>query len=103
MKFRYKDYFKAEPSTGYETLIYDCMIGDNILFQRADSVEAGWRAVQPFLDAWKNAARNGLESYRAGSGGPEKADELLKRDGRAWRVPVSTAAAPVPAQRMQQR
>src|SRR6476620_6529969 len=103
MKFRYKDYFKAEPSTGYETLIYDCMIGDNILFQRADSVEAGWRAVQPFLDAWKNAARNGLESYRAGSGGPEKADELLKRDGRAWRVPVSTAAAPVPAQRTQQR
>ncbi len=41
MKFRYKDYFKAEPATGYETLIYDCMIGDNILFQRADSVEAG--------------------------------------------------------------
>ncbi|HMH74670.1 MAG TPA: glucose-6-phosphate dehydrogenase, partial [Bradyrhizobium sp.] len=37
MKFRYKDYFKAEPATGYETLIYDCMIGDNILFQRADS------------------------------------------------------------------
>jgi glucose-6-phosphate 1-dehydrogenase len=32
MKFHYKDYFKAEPATGYETLIYDCMIGDNILF-----------------------------------------------------------------------
>ena len=103
MKFRYKDYFKAEPSTGYETLIYDCMIGDNILFQRADSVEAGWRAVQPFLDAWKKAGRNGLETYRAGSGGPEKADELLKRDGRAWRVPVSAATTPVPVQRAQQR
>ena len=103
MDFCYRDFFKAEPSTGYETLIYDCMIGDNILFQRADSVEAGWRAVQPFLDAWKNAARNGLESYRAGSGGPEKADELLKRDGRAWRVPVSAAAVPVPAQRAQHR
>ena len=60
MEFRYKDYFKAEPSTGYETLIYDCMIGDDILFQRADSVEAGWRAVQPFLDAWKKAGANGL-------------------------------------------
>ena len=59
MKFRYKDYFKAEPSTGYETLIYDCMIGDNILFQRADSVEAGWQAVQPFIDAWKKAGANG--------------------------------------------
>jgi glucose-6-phosphate 1-dehydrogenase len=85
MKFRYKDYFKAEPSTGYETLIYDCMIGDNILFQRADSVEAGWRAVQPFLDAWKNAGGRGLKTYRAGSEGPEEAEALLTRDNRSWR------------------
>jgi glucose-6-phosphate 1-dehydrogenase len=85
MKFHYKDYFKAEPSTGYETLIYDCMIGDNILFQRADSVEAGWRAVQPFLDAWKKAGADGLEPYKAGSEGPDGAVQLLKRDGRNWR------------------
>jgi glucose-6-phosphate 1-dehydrogenase len=85
MKFRYKDYFKVEPSTGYETLIYDCMIGDNILFQRADGVEAGWRAVQPFLDAWKKAGPNGLKTYRAGSEGPDEVNELLKRDGRSWR------------------
>jgi glucose-6-phosphate 1-dehydrogenase len=85
MKFRYKDYFKAEPSTGYETLIYDCMIGDNILFQRADSVEAGWQAVQPFLDAWNKAGAAGLEKYQAGSEGPDGAEELLRRDGRGWR------------------
>jgi glucose-6-phosphate 1-dehydrogenase len=85
MKFRYKDYFQAEPSTGYETLIYDCMIGDNILFQRADGVEAGWRAVQPFLDAWKKAGAKGLETYSAGSEGPGCGEELLKRDGRSWR------------------
>jgi glucose-6-phosphate 1-dehydrogenase len=85
MKFRYKDYFQVEPTTGYETLIYDCMIGDNILFQRADSVEAGWQAVQPFLDAWKKAGAKGLQPYKAGSEGPEAADELLKRDGRNWR------------------
>jgi glucose-6-phosphate 1-dehydrogenase len=85
MKFRYKDYFKAEPSTGYETLIYDCMIGDNILFQRADSVEAGWRAVQPFLDAWKNAGGKGLKVYEPGSEGPEEANDLMERDGRSWR------------------
>jgi len=85
MKFRYKDYFKAEPATGYETLIYDCMIGDNILFQRADGVEAGWQAVQPFLDAWSKAGAKGLETYKAGSEGPAGAVELLKRDGRSWR------------------
>ena len=85
MKFRYKDYFNAAPSTGYETLIYDCMIGDNILFQRADGVEAGWQAVQPFLDAWKKAGADGLVSYKAGSEGPVEANELLARDGRHWR------------------
>jgi glucose-6-phosphate 1-dehydrogenase len=85
MKFHYKDYFKAEPSTGYETLIYDCMIGDNILFQRADSVEAGWQAVQPFINAWRKAGTKGLEFYKAGSDGPAGAEELLKRDGRSWR------------------
>ena len=85
MKFRYKDYFKAEPSTGYESLIYDCMIGDNILFQSADSVEAGWRAVQPFLDAWKNAGGKGLKIYDPGSEGPEEANDLVARDGRSWR------------------
>jgi glucose-6-phosphate 1-dehydrogenase len=85
MKFRYKDYFKVEPATGYETLIYDCMIGDNILFQRADSVEAGWQAVQPFLDAWKKAGAKGLESYKGGSEGPAAAEDLLRRDSRNWR------------------
>jgi glucose-6-phosphate 1-dehydrogenase len=85
MKFRYKDYFQVEPTNGYETLIYDCMIGDNILFQRADSVEAGWQAVQPFLEAWKKAGAEGLQPYKAGSEGPDAADELLKRDGRNWR------------------
>jgi glucose-6-phosphate 1-dehydrogenase len=86
MKFRYKDYFKVAPSTGYETLIYDCMIGDNILFQRADGIEAGWQAVQPFLDAWRKAGANGVEFYQAGSEGPKGAIELMRRDGRKWRT-----------------
>lgn len=85
MKFKYKDYFKVAPSTGYETLIYDCMIGDNILFQRADSVEAGWQAVQPFIEAWRGAEGQGLALYRAGTDGPREAHELIERDGRHWR------------------
>jgi len=47
MDFRYSDYFKRETSTGYETLIYDCLVGDATLFQRADNIEAGWAAVAP--------------------------------------------------------
>ena len=85
MDFAYKNYFKVAPNTGYETLIYDCMIGDATLFQRADTVEAGWQAVQPILDAWANNPPPDFPNYAAGSSGPAAADELLARTGRAWR------------------
>jgi glucose-6-phosphate 1-dehydrogenase len=86
MDFAYKSYFKMAPNTGYETLLYDCMIGDATLFQRADNIEAGWQAVQPILDAWANNPPRDFPNYVAGgSGGPAAADELMARDGRAWR------------------
>jgi len=85
MDFRYKDFFKVEPNTGYETLLYDCMTGDATLFQRADNIELGWQAVQPILDAWANNPPRDFPNYIAGSSGPAAADELLARDGRAWR------------------
>jgi glucose-6-phosphate 1-dehydrogenase len=84
MNFRYADYFQAEPNTGYETLIYDCMTGDATLFQRADNIEGGWAAVQPILDAWQRGYGT-LSDYKAGSFGPSAADDLLARDGRRWR------------------
>jgi len=86
MDFKYADYFEAAPNTGYETLIYDCMIGDATLFQRADNIESGWRVVQPILDAWREGRDCAdLTWYAAGSDGPQAAEELLARDGRAWR------------------
>jgi glucose-6-phosphate 1-dehydrogenase len=85
MKFNYQDYFKATPSTGYETLIYDCMKGDASLFQRADNIEGGWRIVQPILDYWAKAGKVELPTYPAGSSGPEEANALVKRDHRRWR------------------
>jgi glucose-6-phosphate 1-dehydrogenase len=80
--FAYKDFFEMQPSTGYETLIYDCLTGDQTLFQRADNIENGWRAVQPFIDAWAKDPH--VEFYKAGEDGPAAADELLARDGRSW-------------------
>ena len=85
MDFSYADYFGARPSTGYERLLYDCMIGDQTLFQRADMVEAGWNLVTPVLDVWSALPPRGFPNYAAGSAGPREADELLARAGRAWR------------------
>ena len=85
MNFQYKDYFNSAPATGYETLIIDSMLGDPTLFQRADNVESGWRAVEPILEAWSERRPRGFPNYEAGSQGPRSADELLARDGRVWR------------------
>ncbi len=85
MDFAYRDYFPPLASVGYETLIYDCLIGDAMPFQRADTVEASWCAVQGLLDAWGRAQDNDLHAYPAGSAGPHAADRLIARDGRAWR------------------
>ncbi|WP_116813427.1 glucose-6-phosphate dehydrogenase [Steroidobacter cummioxidans] len=85
MDFCYSDYFEPLSSVGYETLIYDCFIGDATLFQRADTVEAAWWAVQPVLDAWAAQPPRDFPNYAAGSPGPEAADRLLQRDGHAWR------------------
>ena len=85
MDFRYSDYFKAPSSTGYETLLYDVMMGDQTLFQRADMVEAGWAAVQPILDTWAARPNDAdVQAYWAGSQGPAAADRLLDRDDRHW-------------------
>jgi glucose-6-phosphate 1-dehydrogenase len=86
MDFHYADYFGAEPSTGYERLLYDCMIGDATLFQRADMVEAGWSVVEPVLDVWKALPPRTFPNYVAGTWGPKDADELMKKDGRHWRT-----------------
>ena len=81
LSFAYKEAFRMRAATGYETLLYDVLIGDQTLFQRADQIEGGWRVVQPLLDAW---TRGQPDDYTPGSAGPDAADALLAREGRAW-------------------
>jgi glucose-6-phosphate 1-dehydrogenase len=84
MKFSYAEHFKQEPSTGYETLLFDAMMGDQTLFHRMDMVEAGWQIVAPILRHWKHDVRTPVPDYAPGSMGPAEADLLLERDDRRW-------------------
>ncbi|NUO08414.1 MAG: glucose-6-phosphate dehydrogenase [Candidatus Brocadia sp.] len=85
MKFKYEDYFGRTPSTGHERLLYDCMLGDATLFQRADMVEAGWSVVSTIQDVWKALPHRKFPNYTAGTWGPQEADDLMAKDGREWR------------------
>jgi glucose-6-phosphate 1-dehydrogenase len=85
MDFSYAQHFKVEPTTGYETLLFDAMAGDQTLFHRMDMVEAGWQVVQPILDLWSQDQGSPIPIYESRSWGPPEADLLIERDGRQWR------------------
>ena len=87
MDFNYAEHFgDQDGQTGYERLLFDVMIGDQTLFQRADMVETSWAVVDPVLKAW-SGRRTKIPKYMAGSWGPKEADDLIQTDGRKWRNP----------------
>jgi glucose-6-phosphate 1-dehydrogenase len=84
MDFLYGEAFTESSPEAYERLILDVLLGDSTLFPRNAEVESSWRVVDPLEEFW---ADNKPETYRAGEWGPKGADEMLSRDGRAWRRP----------------
>ncbi len=85
MNFSYSDLQETNMLTAYERLLLDALNGDATLFARTDAVEACWKYVQPILDFKQDP--QALFGYACGTWGPQESDELLQRDGRAWRFP----------------
>jgi glucose-6-phosphate 1-dehydrogenase len=105
MRFSYGEAFRASRATGYEVLLYNCMIGDATLFSRTDLVETAWRIAQPILDSWTADPAPEFPNYPAGTWGPKAAFDLIEREGRRWletldreileRVPLFAGCDPV--------
>jgi glucose-6-phosphate 1-dehydrogenase len=83
LNFNYAD-LGGNPSTGYETLLYDCMVGDATLFHRIDAVLNSWKVVTPILDVWNSLPPREFPNYAAGTWGPQAAEELIEQDGHIW-------------------
>lgn len=86
MDFRYGSYFGVTPPEAYERLIQDCMMGDGTLFAREDEVFNSWKLFTPLLKRWESEKASDFPNYQSGTWGPKKADEMLIRDGRKWRL-----------------
>lgn len=86
MNFSYEKSLNYKPHPAYERLLIDCMKGDMTLFARQDGIEAMWSVVDPIIKEWESNPASDMPNYSAGAWGPEKADELLKREGRKWRI-----------------
>ncbi len=86
MDFHYGTSFGKASPEAYERLLLDAMSGDATLFARRDEVEGAWRFIDLIEAAWHDSKTPPpLCEYPSGSWGPKEADELLARDGRAWR------------------
>lgn len=86
MDFHYGTSFGKASPEAYERLLLDAMSGDATLFARRDEVENAWKFVDQIEHAWhQNPTPPPLFEYASGSWGPKEADDLLARDGRAWR------------------
>ncbi len=85
MDFSYAEAFGEDVPPAYETLLLDCLVGDQTLFTRSDEVDMQWSVIDPLLDYWKRRADRQIPTYEAGTWGPKEADELVARDGHVWR------------------
>jgi glucose-6-phosphate 1-dehydrogenase len=84
MDFLYGGAFRTDMPEAYERLLLDCMRGDSTLFTREDEVIEQWQLVDAIVAAWRRDTPS-FPNYPAGTWGPPTSDELLQRDGRAWR------------------
>ncbi len=70
----------------YERLLLDCMKGDQTLFARQDGIETMWSVVDPINERWESTPAPEFPNYTAGSWGPEKADEMMRREDCQWLI-----------------
>jgi glucose-6-phosphate 1-dehydrogenase len=92
MDFKYSDLSDVKLPTAYERLLLDAMLGDSTLFSRGDAVIEAWKFLAPVQQAWESNNDIKIHGYPAGTWGPEKADELIEREGVTWRYPCKNLA-----------
>ncbi|WP_159885612.1 glucose-6-phosphate dehydrogenase [Paenibacillus puerhi] len=70
----------------YERLLHDAARGDSTYFTRWDEVALAWKYVDQIAAAWAEKAENAddLQTYPAGTWGPERAQRLIEEDGFRW-------------------
>ena len=68
----------------YEAMILNAIIGDRALFLRADEVDLAWQVVDPIIEKWAKE-QDFVDTYPAGTWGPEQVTRILENDCHQWR------------------
>jgi glucose-6-phosphate 1-dehydrogenase len=80
MAVDYQQVFGVKMPESYQRLLLDCILGDQTLFTRHDSISTSWEILNPVMELWQ---QNGpMASYPAGGRGPQ-AQNALWPDGES--------------------
>mgnify|MGYP001829241594 CR=1 FL=1 len=81
MDFHYDQNYTGPILDAYEKVLLDCMLGDQMLFWRQDSVERCWSFLTPILNECETCGNREqmLHFYESGSMGPRAAQKLMKK------------------------
>jgi glucose-6-phosphate 1-dehydrogenase len=83
MDVDYQKVFGVQMPEAYQRLLLDCLIGDQTLFTRQDSVVLTWKLLQPIIDEWdKN--REDIFIYKSGISKIDPAEDLIRKNGHSW-------------------
>lgn len=79
------DYHKdVDLPDAYERILLDAMRGDQTLFTRTDEVSSAWEFISNIIKGWEQSGEPTFPNYEPGSWGPDEANKLIEKDGRAW-------------------
>ncbi len=84
MDFHYDQNYTGPTLDAYEKVLIDCMLGDQMLFWRQDSVERCWSFLTPILNECETCANREqiLHFYESGGMGPQAAHKLLEKNNK---------------------
>jgi glucose-6-phosphate 1-dehydrogenase len=83
MAVDYQKIFGFQMPEAYQRLLLDCLIGDQTLFARHDSILLAWQLIEPILDAWKSQ-KDEIFIYESGTSRIDPADKLIQKTGHFW-------------------
>ena len=89
MDFQYHQNYSGPVLDAYEKVLLDCMLGDQMLFWRQDSVELCWDFLTPILEGCEACGDPGqmLHFYASGSRGPDAALNIHEKNRGADLAP----------------
>lgn len=83
MDFSYSEEFGDGFTKAYEKLLTDIFSDDQTLFNRSDELESSWQFITSISRGWESRGTV-PDMYKDGTWGPQRAQDLIERDGRKW-------------------